>query len=343
MKIRLPSPVIPLSGPLIFGNNEVENNAFQNNISVYCKRDDLIHPIISGNKWRKLSTTLQMLQQSKFSHVLSFGGPYSNHLHALSYACAALNIKLTAIVRGNYHKNLSPTLQDMHSWGTHLKFVSNADYKRRNEQSYCLSLQHQLHADFLIPEGGSHFQALSGVEGILSEVRLQVPNITHIVLPVASAGTLAGLLASELLPQVKLVGIGVLKGFGYLESLVENLLNQNPLIESENQAIQTAAKTKQWEINHQFHHGGYAKSSQKLEQFVSDFNDYFDRQHNQTTNALSPNLPPLFQTNRFPLKIEPIYSGKCFYALQRLLANNYFEPNSNILILHTGGLQGARK
>jgi 1-aminocyclopropane-1-carboxylate deaminase len=284
-------------------------------ITILCKRDDLIHPIISGNKWRKLEASLTRIKQRHYKHVISFGGAYSNHLHALSYACAVLNIKFTAIIRGDYNNHLTPTLRDMQHWGSTLHFVSKIEYKQRTDDHYCRSLLRQLQADYSIPEGGSHVSSMHGVAAILSEIASQAPDISHIILPVASAGTLAGLITSKALPHVKLVGIGVLKGEGYLEGLVESLLRGK----------ETSPHAREWEILHDFHHGGYAKKSDLLTRFVDNFNAYYEKREDYKA-----------------LAIEPIYSGKCFYALDTLLARGYFPINSKVLILHTGGLQGTR-
>ncbi|MBL4631276.1 MAG: pyridoxal-phosphate dependent enzyme, partial [Paraglaciecola sp.] len=130
----------------------------------------------------------------------------------------------------------------------------------------------------------------------------------YIVAPVASGGTLAGLISgvAEICPSTKVLGVGVLKGQEYLELLVTSLLPKN-LHSSTN-----------WHINHDYHCGGYAKSTPELTLLCSDF---------------------YRQTN---IKIEPVYSGKLFFALRSLIANQYFPSGSRILALHTGGLQGAR-
>ncbi|MFT4654155.1 MAG: 1-aminocyclopropane-1-carboxylate deaminase [Kangiellaceae bacterium] len=319
LNIQLPSPITLLNDvinvPAVLGANSIDKTLTQHNISVLCKRDDLIHPVISGNKWRKISASLATIKQRQYKHVVSFGGGYSNHLHALAYACAVLSIKFTAVIRGDYSSQLTPTLLDMQQWGTQLHFVSKIQYKKRTNVEYCRELLKHLQADYLIPEGGSHAECMSGVGTILTEIALQAPDITHFILPVASAGTLAGLLASKDLPRIKVIGIGVLKGEGYLEGLVENLLAN----------MGVTHINKEWEILHEFHHGGYAKTSEELMHFVNSINQY-----------QGPN------TNAEGLAIEPIYSGKCFYALSTLLNRGYFPLNSKILILHTGGLQGAR-
>ena len=309
--VHLPSPIRSLDWPFFGTHIDAKNN-----VSILCKRDDLIHPLISGNKWRKLSATLSRVQKLDYRHIISFGGAYSNHLHALSYACMCLNIQLTAIVRGNYEGALTPTLCDMRKWGTKLQFVSKIEYKKRTEDAYCKKVLAQFNADYLIPEGGSSIDCLLGVAKVIEECQIQTPDITHIVLPVASGGTLAGLITSKHLPNVKLIGIGVLKGAGYLETLVEDLIAHERIPE---------AKLKTWQILHNFHHGGYAKTSQELTQFVNLFNQQF-------AGSIEANK----------IVIEPVYSGKCFYAVDQLLKSNFFPENSKVLVLHTGGIQGAR-
>ena len=336
----LPSPITDVTRFFIPLDTNTQLPKTSKRCTILCKRDDLIHPVISGNKWRKLSASLGLISRENFQHVISFGGAYSNHLHALSYACAAMNIKCTAVVRGDYRNHLTPTLQDMKKWGCSLHFVSKLDYKKRDNTAYCEELKRKLQADFVIPEGGSNTHCLQGVSAILKELSLQVPDLTHIVLPVASAGTLAGLLSSNLLPGIKIIGIGVLKGEGYLEELACNL-------------VKFSARTntlKTWHICHEYHHGGYAKTSPALNDFVSDFNRYYQaREKIPSIEYDEPSLPSLYSPkseergdNEHTLIIEPVYSGKCFYALKQLLMKGDFPANSKVVVLHTGGLQGLR-
>ena len=275
-------------------------------IQLFVKRDDLLHPIISGNKWRKLKYALLEAYDNNVKHIVSFGGGYSNHLHALGYCCQQLGIHLSVIVRGDYSQNLSPMLRDILSWGTDVKYVDRATYQQRAEPRYLQTLAIKHPEALLIPEGGSQQQALKGVAEIIQELTQQYD---YILAPVASGGTLAGLidaLSQSVNPtNIKVLGIAVLKGQGYLEQLVEDLINVN------HQQVD-------WEINHDYQFGGYAKSNNELNQFCVAFQQ---------------------QTH---IAIEPVYSGKLFYALSQLILNQYFPKSSRVLVLHTGGLQGAR-
>ncbi|WP_340679947.1 pyridoxal-phosphate dependent enzyme [Paraglaciecola sp.] len=268
--------------------------------SLAIKRDDLLHPIISGNKWRKLQRSLLVVVQQNIKHLISFGGGFSNHLHALGYCCHQLNIKFTAIVRGDYSVNPTPMLLDLIKWQTDIQYVNKITYQQRDEPDYLIELQIKYPNALIIPEGGSNKLALQGVGEIVSELS---QNYDYIVAPVASGGTLAGLINVTRDSPSKILGIGVLKGQGYLEDLVQHLLPQS---------------AHHWSINHNYHFGGYAKSSTELQDFCTDF-------YQQTQ-----------------IEIEPIYSAKLFFALKDLLAKGFFPMDSKILALHTGGLQGAR-
>jgi 1-aminocyclopropane-1-carboxylate deaminase len=276
------------------------------NIQISIKRDDLLHPIISGNKWRKLKYALLEASDNKVTHIVSFGGGYSNHLHALGYCCQQLGIRLSTIIRGNYSQNLSPMLRDLLSWGTDIQYVDRVTYQQRDQPQYLKTLATKYPHALLIPEGGSQQQALKGVAEIIQELTYKYD---YILAPVASGGTLAGLVdgltQSGDSVTCKVLGVAVLKGRGYLEQLVKDLLVDRD-------------RKVDWAITHDYHFGGYAKSNNELRQFCSECQ----------------------QTSQIPL--EPVYSGKLFYALYQLTINGYFPIGSRVLVLHTGGLQGAR-
>jgi len=271
-----------------------------NGCQLYIKRDDLLHPVISGNKWRKLKYNLQQAQAKQATHILSFGGNYSNHLHALGWCCSRLNIRFTAIVRGYPEQALTPMLNDLKNWGAELHFVDRNTYRQRTEINYLQQLQATYPDACIIPEGGSNQLALKGVAEIYQELE---QNYDYILCPVGSGGTMAGLLTASDKTQFR--GIGVLKGEAYLEQMITAL---NP----------AAIEQNNWQLLHQFHHGGYAKSTPELLDFCQKVS-----------------------TNH-PFSIEPVYSGKLFYATKQLLAQGYFPAHSRVLLLHTGGLQGAR-
>ncbi|WP_100643036.1 1-aminocyclopropane-1-carboxylate deaminase/D-cysteine desulfhydrase [Alteromonas facilis] len=218
--------------------------------ALYVKRDDLLHPIISGNKWRKLQPIVQQLQHATSPTLASFGGGHSNHIHALAYVCHRLNWPFHAIIRGNYENNFTPMLNDIVQWGAHIHFITKREYQHRHEPDYLARLKKHLDLDVIIPEGGSHAEHLVGMQTLADE--LTDPN-DYLITPVASGGTLAGLACAS--SNIKhLIGIAVLKGKDYLEPLVAELIAQREV------------KTP-YAINHDFHFGGYAKAPLDLRQF----------------------------------------------------------------------------
>lgn len=268
-------------------------------LTILVKRDDLIHAVISGNKWRKLQSLLTPSTQH-IAGVVSFGGGFSNHLHALGYLCAHRHIPFVAIVRGDYQENPTPMLRDLRDWGASIHFVNKQEYRQRIEPEYLHTLRTRYPGYRIIPEGGSQHEALNGIAALTEELP---GNFDVILTPVASGATLAGL-SMAMKPHQQAIGVAVLKGEGYLESLVSSLLPQ---------------PNSSWKITHDYHHGGYAKSSAPLLSFCQSFEE------------------------EIQIPIEPVYSGKLFFALKQMIGDGFFPDGQTIIALHTGGLQGARK
>ncbi|WP_346766575.1 pyridoxal-phosphate dependent enzyme [Paraglaciecola sp. 20A4] len=278
---------------------------------IWVKRDDLIHPIVSGNKLRKLRYSIKHMLDNNIRHVVSFGGGYSNHLHALAYICKHLNIILTTIVRGHYQLNPTPMLQDLANWQVNIEYVDRKIYQQRDQADYLASLLRRFPKALVVPEGGSSQFALEGVADIINEL---TQNYDYILAPVGSGGTLAGLVHGTFMQptakQANIIGIGVLKGQGYLEELVNNLLQTHH---------HSVKLLPTWDIDHRFHFNGYAKSTPELKAFCHSVN------------------------RELSIPIEPVYSGKLFWAAKELIAQGTLPKGSKILLLHTGGLQGARQ
>ncbi len=271
-------------------------------ISVAIKRDDLIHPVISGNKWRKLKCNISAIDKATHQGILSFGGSYSNHIHALAYACYQHKLPCIGIIRGEveYAKNF--TLASAQQWGMQLHFVDRKTYRRRNDNDYLAELRQQFANYFIVPEGGSNTLALEGVGDVINELNQQAEFDT-LITPVGSGGTLAGLVQADN-NQHQLLGIAVLKQQGYLTDSVNALLGEQ------------ASKFSNWQILNQFHRGGYAKFSAVDVQRLLTFKQQV-------------NIP-----------FEPVYSGKMILALLDLIESGYFPAGHRIMLLHTGGLQG---
>ncbi|WP_114326192.1 1-aminocyclopropane-1-carboxylate deaminase/D-cysteine desulfhydrase [Candidatus Colwellia aromaticivorans] len=275
-------------------------------VQVEIKRDDIIHTIISGNKWRKLKFNLQHVKQAqKFNGVLSFGGCYSNHIHALAFACCEQNIPCVGIIRGEVAYADNFTLSWAKHWGMKLHFVDRKTYRRRHDNDYLKELQQQFPHYFIVPEGGTNKLAITGVSEIITELTTQTEFDT-LITPVGSGGTIAGLIVGDALNNAthKILGIAVLKNAKYLENEIKHLLP-------------TAVKThNNWQLLTEFHRGGYAKFSPNDIARIVEFN--------QVTGV----------------EFEPVYSGKMILAFLDLLEQGYFRNGERIVLLHTGGMQG---
>ncbi len=276
-------------------------------LEVYIKRDDLLHTIISGNKWRKLKYNIKQAKKLNKKSILSFGGSYSNHIHALAFACYQQGIKSKAIIRGEREYANNFTLSWAKHWGMELIFVNRETYRKRQQAHYLASLQHEYAHSFIVPEGGSNSLALLGVGEICDELQQQGAHYDHLLLPVGSGGTLAGLVSADK-NQHNLLGIAVLKQgnktANYLTNEVNKLLTQS------------ARQFTNWQIFNHYHCGGYAKFSSLDLARIQAF-------------MVSTNIP-----------LEPVYSGKMILALLDLIEQNYFQAHDKIMLLHTGGLQG---
>jgi 1-aminocyclopropane-1-carboxylate deaminase len=275
----------------------------QYQLHVQIKRDDLIDPIISGNKWRKLKYNIKHVKEKGYKGIISFGGAYSNHIHALAFACKQHDLHAIGIIRGERHYAENFTLSKASKWGMALHFVDRQTYRERHTAHYLQQLSQQFPDYFIIPEGGSNRLALQGVAEICHELNSQTQYDT-LISPVGSAGTISGLITGDD-NQHKIIGIAVLKQTDYLTKEVSMLLND-----------QQGKTFNNWQIFNNYHDGGYAKFSP----------DNLKKLHAFSATTGVP--------------FEPVYSGKMVLALLDLIENGYFPPHHNIVLLHTGGLQG---
>ena len=269
------------------------------------KRDDLLHPTVSGNKFRKLKYALQNIQPN--SHLLSMGGAWSNHLHALAHAAHLISVPCTGLVRGLVDAThmLTPTLQDCADLGMQLRFVSRENYRqlRMNPSHW------QTHVDIdpltclWLPEGGMSVAALRGVSELIAELDFCPDTV---VTACGTATTLAGLVAG-MRGQGRILGIAAVQNAHFLTPQVNALLQQ-----AEQPAWQN------FDIRTDFDHGGFGRVSPALRDFCQRFEQDYQ------------------------IEIEPTYTGKMLYAVHQLAQQNFFRQNERVILLHTGGLQGKR-
>ena len=270
-------------------------------LDVRMARLDLVHPEVSGNKWFKLKYNLIHAQQHGVNRVVSFGGPFSNHIHALAWAGRQLGIETVGVIRGEPVSN--HTLSDAARWGMQLVFVNRKEYRERYSAEYCQRLSEQFGA-MVIPEGGSNTLAVQGVAEVVPTLTMDRQSPDVICVATGTGGTIAGVIAGAG-PSVRVEGYPVLKGASFLRDDIKRLLP-------------TISGLSSWELDLEAHYGGYGKvSSEHL--------------------ALWRELE-----ERFATPLDPIYTSKMLRRfLERVEAGCYL-PQSKILLLHTGGLQGAR-
>lgn len=215
-------------------------------------RLDKLDPDISGNKWFKLACYHEKLTQKGKIGMVSFGGPYSNHLIALAKHCKNNGLKSAAFIRGNYFPKLSTTLQQLQDWGMDLLFTSLNDYANPNLLKDRFSTQFQ---DYVwIPEGGAGVTGIKGA-GLISQL-YPLSNYTHIGCAVGTGTTMAGLL-KEATAQQTIIGVSALK-----------MKDEQSEIKAMLEGIATDAK---FELFTAFHEGGYGKTTPALLNFMNRF------------------------------------------------------------------------
>lgn len=221
-------------------------------IELWIKRDDLLHPVISGNKWRKLKYILDHALSLGAHTIISMGGAYSNHLHALAYAGRELGLKTIGLVRGEQPDRLNPTLTDLQNWGMELKFVPRSDYRVLRQYKGWQDLPGIEPRQYWLPEGGSQALALKGVAELVQEI-----DIPYDVLcvPCGTGTTMAGIV--EAVPEhASVIGFAALKNANFLTADVESLLSR---------------PYTNWQINLAYYFGGFAQVNAELMSFIAAF------------------------------------------------------------------------
>jgi 1-aminocyclopropane-1-carboxylate deaminase len=191
-------------------------------IKILIKREDLNHPVVSGNKWWKLKYNLEEVRESENQTLLTFGGAYSNHIYATAGASKELNLKSIGVIRGEEVLPLNSTLAFAKDCGMKLHFVSREDYRKKSEESFIQNLKEKFGDFYLIPEGGSNIFAVKGCAELASE-KLSSIDFDYLCLPVGTGGTMAGIIAG-LEGKKNVIGFSVLKDGHFLNEEVRGLL-----------------------------------------------------------------------------------------------------------------------
>lgn len=278
-------------------------------IEVLVRRDDLVHPQLCGNKFYKLFYNLQAARAGGFQRLLSWGGAYSNHLHALAAAGQEFGFETIGIVRGERPAHLSSTLTDAESWGMRLHFVPRSVYGDETE-AQMNELRERFGSFYPLPEGGANRLGSLGAQLIGWAVEQQLRGAySEVCLPSGTGGTLAGI--SSGLPAGKTaVGFSVLKGTGDLGANIR---------QTEQFLRQPSEPGGSWRLISGFHGGGYGR---KLPQKLKNFWHCFEADSG--------------------LLLDPVYTLKMFWGMAQLAHRGYWPRNTRLVAIHTGGLQGRR-
>lgn len=274
------------------------------NISLYIKREDKIHPFISGNKYRKLKYNIFRAKRDNHNTLLTFGGAFSNHISAVAFTGKEFGFKTIGIIRGDELKKdlettfiQNPTLKMAHENGMQFEFVSRSDYRLKESSDFISKLDKKFGKYYLIPEGGTNKLAVKGCQEILKQ---KDQSFDIICSAAGTGGTISGIINS-ISDFQKVLGFPALKG-DFLNGEIEKYTIEN----------------KNWSLVNNCHLGGFAKVNKEFIDFLNNFK------------------------RETSIPLDPIYTGKMMFRLVNMIKNGQFNQGTKILVVHTGGLQGIQ-
>ena len=272
------------------------------NNKLFIKRDDLIHPYISGNKWRKLRYNIAICKESSFQGIVTYGGAYSNHVVACAAACQLNKLKAIGYIRGDELTSSSnKVLRKCEELGMELIFVKRTEFDAMKKERNTLQIQNETYLS--IPEGGANSDGIRGCMEILSET-----DNDYDLIALAQGTTTTSLVVLLSAPKKSTVlVIPVLKGY-------QSILEMETLCENTDYFEAWQEKKCQVKPLTDCHFGGYGKTTTELELFIEDFK----------------------QTTGIPL--DNVYTGKAMYGLLKSIQEDNVR-DKRILFIHTGGIQ----
>lgn len=274
---------------------------YSHEITLTVRRLDLMDPVSGGNKWFKLRYNLKKFFEGNYSGILTYGGAFSNHIAAVAKAGNDLKISTIGIIRGEDSSLANKTLIQARNNGMQLIFISRSEYRNKYDKSFLEKIIPDYQNYFILEEGGANAEGVKGCAEILDPAD---NTYNHIAVACGTGTTAAGMLLAMKSGQ-KLIGFSILRDNGFIEKEITNWLT----------SLKSHNSLPLWEINHDYDFGGYAKTNDELTLFCKNF--YLKTQ----------------------IEIEPLYTGKMFYGLEQLIATGHFKPGSNILAIHSGGMQ----
>ena len=285
--LRLPSPVVELD----------DERMTRHGVRLLVKRDDLIHPEIPGNKWRKLKYNIAAARAQRQPTLLTFGGAYSNHIRATAAAGHYFGFRTIGVIRGEEHNPLNESLAYAAGMGMRLTYLDRSSYREKRSARILGELRDRFGDFYLIPEGGSNGAAVQGCAELPAEIDT---DFDVICCACGTGGTLAGI-SLGLKGDQRAIGFSTLKGGDFLIDDVARL-----------QKDFTGRVAANWSINSEFPFGGYARRSAELDAFIATF----ERRHGIT--------------------LDWVYVAKMMYGVYALTERGHFPPGSTIVAVITG-------
>lgn len=280
--VKLPSPLVELHDERVTAAG----------VRLLLKRDDLLHPDVPGNKWRKLKDNLATARDQGHRRLLTFGGAYSNHLRATAAAGRYFGFDTVGVVRGEEHRPLNESLAYAERQGMRLTYLDRATYRRKTEPDVLAGLADRFGVCYVVPEGGSNGLAARGCAELPAEI---TGGFDVLCCACGTGATLAGF-AAGLGPGQRAIGFTVLKGGGFLEPEVRRL-----------QREAFGAETRNWSLDCDFPFGGYARRTAELDAFIEDFR------------------------KRHGVTLDWVYEAKMMYGLLQRIKAGTFAPGSTIV------------
>lgn len=271
-------------------------------VRVSVLRLDRLHHTISGNKWFKLKFNLLLAKQAGHQCVMSMGGAWSNHLHALAWAGPLFGLKVKAVIRGEeLHSQSNALLRDLHELGVGLEFVSRSRYRQYRMQSPLVD------GCAVIPEGGDNLEGVLGATTMIPWKTVAEHGVSQVLMALGTGCSLAGACLSAPL-GMRLTGVSALKGQWVSAAFSERMQNR----------VLSQFSPTNWQIDDLHHGGGFARADDCLLSFIHHFAD------------------------NTGLNLDPVYTGKAMMALLDRVATGDIPAGSHVLFVHSGGLQGNR-
>ncbi|OGS80249.1 MAG: 1-aminocyclopropane-1-carboxylate deaminase [Flavobacteria bacterium RIFCSPLOWO2_12_FULL_31_7] len=273
--------------------NQLISATFPNNISLYMKREDLLHPIISGNKFRKLKYNIEAAKKQNQEVLLTFGGAFSNHIVAVAGAGETFGFETIGIIRGEeLHDKISenPSLLQAQQLGMKFVFISREQYRLKDTADFIEKLRKDYGEFYLLPEGGTNALAIKGCEEIITDLDFE---FTHICTSVGTGGTITGIINGSANNQ-KIIGFSSLKG-DFLQNDIAKFANK-----------------ENWSLNSDYHFGGYGKVTDELIAFINEFYQKYQIPLDPIyTGKMMFGIMNLIENNYFPSnsKIVAIHTG----------------------------------